>query len=39
MSKYFNSQALGWELSRDFTENQTATGSFSQYFRVEETDF
>ena len=39
MLKYFNSQALEWELSRDFIKNRTVTGLFPQYFRVKETDF
>jgi hypothetical protein len=39
MLKYFNSQPLGWGLSRDFMENQTTIGFFSWYFRVKETNF
>jgi hypothetical protein len=36
--KYFNSQALGWRLSRDFIKNRPVTVLFSQYFRIEEID-
>jgi hypothetical protein len=39
MLKYFNTQALGCGLSRDFIKNRTVTVSFSQYFLVMETDF
>jgi hypothetical protein len=39
MLKYFNSQALGWGLSRDFIKNPAHNMGFSPYFRVKETDF
>jgi len=32
MLKYFNSQALGWGLSRDFIKNRTVTGLFHSIF-------
>jgi hypothetical protein len=32
MSKYFNSQALGWGMSRDFIKNRAVTGFFYSLF-------
>src|SRR6266576_1073369 len=33
MLKYFNSQALGWGLSRDFIKNRVVTGFFTTFSR------
>jgi hypothetical protein len=35
MLKYFNSQALGWGLSRDFIKNRTVTRLFHGIFASE----
>jgi hypothetical protein len=32
MLKYFNSQALGWGMSRDFVENRPVIGFFHSIF-------